>query len=156
MSGIISMDDARYAFEMVKKICKEAGPGLPGTSRERERAETIKKELVSHLGSANVATEEYTFAPGAFLSSYPLCALFMLFAAMLNISMGYITGVSPWLTSIAALIFSLIAPFPFIFEFVMSFELVDPFFRKKQSINVIGTMCKPGTKNVKRLLGEKH
>jgi hypothetical protein len=43
-------------------------------------------------------------------------------------------------------------PLPFIFEFVLAFELFDPLFRKKKSVNVIGTLCKPGTKIVKRLL----
>jgi hypothetical protein len=66
--------------------------------------------------------------------------------------MGHIIGISPWLTSIAALAFSIMVPLPFIFEFVLSFELFDPLFRKKKSVNVIGTLHKPGTKNVKRLL----
>lgn len=152
MTEIITDFDANYAFDIVKKICREVGPGLPGSSQELARAEVIKQELKSHLGTDNVVTEEFTFAPKAFLSSYPICALFMLFAALLNISMGHIMWISPWLTSIAALSFSIILPLPFIFEFVLSFELFDPLFRKKKSVNVIGTLCKPGTKNVKRLL----
>jgi hypothetical protein len=152
MPEIITGSDANYAFDIVKKICSEVGPGVPGSSQERERADIIKKELESHLGTDNVSTEEFTFAPGAFLSSYPICALFMLFAALLNISMGHIMWVSPWQTSIVALALSIMLPFPFIFEFVLSFELFDPIFRKKRSINVIGTLNKPGTKNVKRLL----
>ena len=152
MSEIISTKDADYAYDIVKKICSEVGPGLPGSLRERERADKVKKELESHLSTDNVAVEEFKFAPEAFLSSYPICGLFMLFAALLNISMGHILWVSPWLTSIAALAFSLMAPFPFIFEFVLSYELLDPLFRKKKSINVIGKLYKPGTKAAKRLL----
>jgi hypothetical protein len=152
MHETISDNDAQYANDLVQTICKEVGPGLPGSSQERERADIIKKELELHLGTDNVAAEEFTFAPGAFLSSYPICAFFMLFAALLNISMGHIRVVSPWLTSIAALAFSVIVPLPFIFEFVLSFELFDPIFRKKKSVNVIGTLCKPGTTDVKRLL----
>ena len=152
MPEIISTRDADYAYDIVKKVCSEVGPGLPGSLQERERADIIKKELESHIGIDNVAIEEFTFAPGAFLSSYPICGLFMLFAAMLNISMGHITGISPWLTSIASLAFSIMVPLLFIFEFVLAFELFDPLFRKKKSINVIGTLRKPGTKNVKRLL----
>jgi hypothetical protein len=152
MPEIISESDANYAYDIVKKICSEVGPGLPGSSQERERADIIKKELELHLGTDNVAAEEFTFAPGAFLSSYSICAFFMLFAALLNISMGHIRVVSPWLTSIAALAFSVIVPLPFIFEFVLSYELFDPLFRKKKSVNVIGTLCKPGTNNLKRLL----
>ena len=76
----------------------------------------------------------------------------MLIAALLNISMGRFTGISPWVTAIAALAFSILSLLPFIFEFIFYFEFVDPFFKKKQSVNVIGTLRKPGTKNVKRLL----
>jgi len=66
--------------------------------------------------------------------------------------MGRLPGISPWVTSIAALAFSIIAAFLLIFEFILSYELIDPFFKKKQSENVIGVLRKPGTKNVKRLL----
>jgi hypothetical protein len=152
MSEIITDSDANNAFDIVKKICSKVGPGVPGSPQERERADIIKKELESHVGIDNVAIEEFTFAPGAFLSSYPICGIFMLFAALLNISMGHIMGISPWLTSIAALVFSIMVPLPFIFEFVLAFELFDPLFRKKKSVNVIGKLCRPGTKIVKRLL----
>lgn len=152
MPEIITNDDAHYAFDIVKTICTEVGPGLPGSSQERERAAMIKKELGSHLGEGNVVIEEFTVAPGATLSAYPLSALFMLIAALLNISMGRFSGVSPWLTAIAALAFSIISPLTFIFLFVLNFELLDRFFEKKQSANVIGTLSRPGTNNVKRLL----
>ncbi len=152
MPEMITNRDAQYAFDIVKTICTEVGPGMPGTPQERERATMIKKELESHLGVGHVAVEEFSVAPWAFLSAYPMSAFFMLLAALLNISMGRFTGVSPWLTSIAALVFSVISPLLFIFEFVLGFELVDPFFKKKQSVNVIGTLRKPGTVNVKRLL----
>jgi hypothetical protein len=74
------------------------GPGLPGSSQERERAAIIKKELESHLGAGNVVFEEFILAPGAFLGSLPISALFMLMAALLNISMG--AGHLPWITAV--------------------------------------------------------
>jgi hypothetical protein len=70
----------------------------------------------------------------------------------LNISVGHFAGISPWITAIIALAFSIVAPLLFIFEFILGMELVDPFFRKKQSENVIGKLRKPGTTKVKRLL----
>lgn len=152
MPESITDNDAQYAVDIVKAICMEVGPGMPGTLQERERAAMIKKELESHLGAGNVAVEEFTVAPWAFLSVYPISALFMLIATLLNISMGRFTGVSPWLTLIGALMFSIISPLLFLFEFVLGFELVDPFFKKKQSLNVIGALRKPETINVKRLL----
>jgi hypothetical protein len=152
MPEIITHDDAHYAFEIVETICTEVGPGLPGSSQEWRRAAIIKKELASHLGAGNVAVEEFTFAPAAFLRASPIIALFTLIAALLNISMDRFTGVSTWLAAIAALALSIISPLLLIFEFYFGFELTDPLFKKKQSINVVGTLRKPGTKDVRRLL----
>jgi hypothetical protein len=151
-NGMVGSEDACYAFDIVQAICTEVGPGLPGSAQEWERATLIKKELESHLGSGNVTAEEFTVAPGAMLSAYPMSALFMLIAALLNISIGRFTGVSPWLTAVAALAFSILAPLPFIFLFIFNYEWVDRFFQKKQSVNVIGTLRKPETIKAKRLL----
>jgi hypothetical protein len=151
MPAMISNDDAQYALDIVKVICMQVGPGLPGSSQERDRAEMIKKELVSHLGVDNVVIEEFTLAPDAYLSPFP-GVLFMILAILLNISMGHLPGVWSWVTAVTALTFSILALLPLIFEFIFGFEFIDPLFRKKQSINVIGVLRKPGTKNVKRLL----
>jgi len=152
MPEIITNSDAQYALDIVKAICTEVGPGLPGSPQERERAAMIARELESHLGAENVVVEEFTVAPWAYLSAYPLSALFMLLAALLNISMGRFTGVSPWLTTTAALAFSIISPLAFALLFVLNFELVDPFFKKVQSVNVIGTLRKPGANDLQQLL----
>ena len=152
MTDEITNQDAQYALDIVKRICTEVGPGLPATPEERARAEVIKNELETHLGAGNVEVEEFTLAPGAFLGSQLISTLFMLIAGLLNISMGRFPGVSPWVTTIAALAFSILSVLLFIFEFVIGFELVDPFFKKKGSINVVGKLCKPGCRNVKRLL----
>ena len=152
MPEIMTNDDACYAFEIVKAICSEVGPGLPGSSQERGRAAMIEKELASHLGAGNVAVEEFIFAAAAYLRASPIIALFALLAALLNISMGRFTGVSSWLAAIAALALSIISPLLYIFEGFFGFELLDPLFKKKQSTNVVGTLRKPGTQDVRRLL----
>jgi hypothetical protein len=152
MPEILANNDAHYAYDIVQTICTEVGPGSPGTPQERERAAIIKKELESHLGAGNVVVEEFTVAPGAFLGAQRLSALFMLIAALLNTSTGRFTGVSPWVTAMAAVAFSILSVLTYLLEFIFGFELVDPFFKKKQSVNVIGSLRKPGTKNVKRLL----
>jgi hypothetical protein len=69
MPEYVSNSDAQYAFDIVKTICTEVGPGLPGSSQERERAAILRKELVAHLGAGNVAVEEFALAPA---SSPPL------------------------------------------------------------------------------------
>jgi len=152
MDRTITHEDAQYAYDIVKRICSKVGPGIPGSCQERERAAIIARELEAHLGAGSVVYEEFTFAPGAFLGWIPATALLTLVAALLNISVGRIPGLSPLVTSIAALVLTLILILPIIFEFGLYYEFVDPLFRKKQSVNVIGTLRKPGTESVKRLL----
>jgi hypothetical protein len=151
MPEIITKQDAQYALDIVKKICKEVGPGLPASPQERQRAEMIKRELEQHLGEENVAMEEFTLAPEACLSPFP-GVLFMILAVLLNFSTARFTGIWSGVTSIGALIFSILAPLLFIFEFIYAYEVVDPLFRKQVSINLIGRLRKPGTQSVKRLL----
>ena len=152
MPETITNDDAQYAYDIVKTICTEVGPGLPGSPQERERAAIIKRELESHLGAGNVAVEEFTLAPGALLGHLPFSALVTFLAALLNLSMGRFTGIWPWVAAVAALVFAITPLVLYTFEAFLGFELVDPLFKKKQSVNVIGALRAPGTKDVKRLL----
>jgi hypothetical protein len=144
--------DALYAIDIVRKICEEAGPGLPGSSEERERADIIKRELESHLSAGNVSSEEFTLAPRAFLGSLTVCGILLLFAALLNISIDRIPGIPPWLNAALALILSAAAALVFVFEYFLYREFIDPLFGKKRSVNVIGTLRQPGTRDAKRLL----
>jgi hypothetical protein len=152
MPGMITNNDAQYAWDFVKMICSQVGPGSPGSAQERERAALIKQELEAHLGAGKVVTEEFNVAPGAFLGAQRISAIFMLVAALLNFSTSRITGVSPWLTATAASVLAILSLLTYVLEFIFGFELVDPFFKKKQSVNVIGALRKPETMNVKRLL----
>ncbi len=152
MSESITNSDATYALEIVKSICAEVGPGLPGSAQERERAAFIAKELASHLGAGNVAVEEFSVAPRAFLGALPVSAFLMLIAVLLNIFIGRFPGISSWVTTIAAFTCSVIAVLTFICEYFLYLEFIDPCFPKKQSVNVVGTLRKPGTQNVKRLI----
>jgi Peptidase family M28 len=151
MTADVTAQDAQYALDLVRRICTEVGPGLPGTPQERERAAILQDELESHLGAENVAMEEFTLAPDALLTTYP-AVLCMLAAVLLNLGTGRISGISPWATSIAALILSLFMPLLFVLEYVLSLEVTDRFFPKRQSINLVGRLRRPGAEKVSRLL----
>ncbi|MBN2572860.1 MAG: M28 family peptidase, partial [Ignavibacteriales bacterium] len=152
MNKEITNIDANYALDIVKNICQKVGPGLAGSTKERERAIIIEKELKSHLGEENVLVEKFRVAPFAFVGTYSVSAIFMFIAVLLNISIGFFSGLLTWITSITALVFSVLSPVIFILEFILGYKLIDPLFRKKESLNVIGTFRKPETKKVKRLL----
>lgn len=152
MHEMINDLDAQYAWDIVNKICTEVGPGSPGSSQEWERGAIIKDELDALLGAGNVVMEEFTVAPGAFLGAQRISALFMLAAALLNFSMSRITAVPPWLTATAATGLAILSVVTYLAEFIYGVELVDSLFKKKQSVNVIGSLRKPGTGEVRRLL----
>src|SRR4030042_1875107 len=152
MPEIVNDKDAQYAFDIVKTICTEVGPGLPGTPQERARAEIIKKELEAHLGEGKVIVEKFPPPPRSFQGTLRTSALFTLIAALLNISIGRITRVYPWLTATGSLVFAALSALSVFFETILYHEFVDPILKQKQSVNVIGTLRKPGTENVKRLL----
>ncbi len=151
MPAEISPEDAQYALDIVKSICDQVGPGLPATPQERARGEMIKKELERHLGEENVAVEEFTLAPDAFLSTFPAVGC-TLAAIILNIFAGHFHGTSAWIISLAALALSTFPPLSFILEFFLSLEVFDALYPKRQSSNVIGSLRKPGTGEVKQLL----
>lgn len=54
MTGTISTRDADYAYDIVKKICNEVGPGLPGSPLELAQADINRKEQESQLRTDNV------------------------------------------------------------------------------------------------------
>ncbi len=148
----ISSNDANYALELVKKICAEVGPGLPGSAQERARAMIFKKEFESHLGPQHVVTEDFTVAPSAFLGWIPIAAILLTIAAMLNISIGAFEWLSPLVSSSVAFLLTLLMALTGILQFVLYREFADPLFKKKTSVNVIGSLRKSETKNVKRVL----
>jgi len=149
-----NLDDSysKYALSLVCKICSEVGPGAPGTPQEKARAAILKQEMESLLGTNNVSVEEFTVTPGAFLGWLRWAAGFALVSSILNMTVGRCEGIAPWITSLLALMFSLGAVMPGIFEFMLYFEFTEPFFRKKTSQNIIGRLTKPGTKEIKQVL----
>ncbi len=152
MEEMITADDAQYALGLVAKICRQAGPGLPGSPQERLRAGIILQEMEACLGAENVALEEFTLAPEGFQGSLRSAALFTLIAALLNISLGRFPALPPLLTSLAALVFALLALLPVLIDTILYREFIDPLLKQKPSVNIIGSLRKPGTQEVKRLL----
>jgi hypothetical protein len=152
MPDTVTLGDAQYAYELVKTICTEVGPGLPGTRQERRRAAIIRRELEAQLGVRDVALEEFSVAPAALVSAFPVSASLMLLAALLSISTGRWAGAPSWVTAAAALVLSILSLLIFVLQFVLNRGVLDRWLRKAQSVNVIGSLRRPGTDNVQRLL----
>ncbi len=152
MPSAITEHDARYAYNVVEKICTEVGPGLPGSPQEHARAKIIQQEMESSLSTGNVTTEAFTMAPKALLEWLPVGAILILISALLNISIHRFGGFFPWISTSVALVLSVLTNLAGVLEFVFYYEFVEPVFSKKESVNVIGSLRKPGTDKIKRLL----
>lgn len=148
----ISEGDAQYALGIVRRICAEVGPGIPGSPQERARAAWLRRELESHLGADNVSLEEFSLAPGAFLGAPSISTACMLLAVLLNLAAGRFPGIPAWATAGAALALSVGAVVVFALGFVLALEILDPLFPKRTSVNVIGRLRRPGAGEVPRLL----
>ena len=149
---MIEKNDAQYAYNLVEKICNEVGPGLPGSPQEHARAKILQNELASSLGTERVTTEKFTMAPIALLGWLPAGAVLILLSALLNIYVGRIGAVPPLVSAGLSLAFTGITILTAVLQFVLYHEFAEPFFSKKESVNVIGTLKKPDTGDAKRLL----
>ena len=119
-------ENTNYAIKAIKNICKNIGPRASGSESEKKAQEFVSEELKSSCDS--VSTEEFIVHPNAFLGWIPLCSILMTTAAVLyNIRLSFFS-----------LVLTIISIVFVVFEFVLYKEILDPFFKKKISSNVIG------------------
>lgn len=119
-------ESANYSVRTIKQICKNIGPRAPGSENEKKAQEFLAQELEKCCDTVTI--EEFPVHPNAFLGWVRLCALLMCFAAVaFNLGFGLIS-----------LALTLLAIALVIGEFVLYRQLLDPFYQKKTSRNVIG------------------
>ncbi|NHJ87276.1 MAG: Zn-dependent exopeptidase M28 [Asgard group archaeon] len=137
-----------YAYSIIEKICNVVGPGCPGSSQELARAMLVKDELEKVTDS--VVVEEFKFAPNAFLSWFQLGSIIII----VSVLCFYLS-----LIDIVSLTFSIIACgfaiFLFLlmeFEFLYSRKFIDWLYKKRKSLNVVGTINPKESENIERIL----
>ncbi len=119
-------ESANYTVRTIKNICKNIGPRAPGSESEKKAQEFISDELKSCCETVTI--EEFPVHPNAFLGWVRICALLMSLAAIaFNFGLGLV-----------ALALTLLAISIVIGEFVLYKQMLDPFYKKKISRNVIG------------------
>jgi hypothetical protein len=143
----INLDyETNYAYEFIKDVCQNIGPGCPCTTKELQRAERIKYELESLKIPAHL--EDFICTPAAFLKWFQIGGLL----AVISTICFYIRFLNPILfigIAYALMIFTLMMT---VFEFLLYFHFVDFLFPKKKSQNVIGRLVPPDNPNPKRLI----
>lgn len=121
----------KYTVKSIKDICKTYGPRPCGSESEKNAQEYMMKSLNEYADSVN--RETFEVHPDAFMSFVPIAGSCLLASTACNI-VGALKN-----KKTAAVSFGLIASAlaGIVGEFGMYKEMLDPFFKKKESGNVI-------------------
>lgn len=132
-----------YAIKNIKKICKEFGPRPVGSEAEEKAQLYLQKELESSCDE--VTREEYKCSDKAFMSWVPIGAVLLLISTVM-----FTLGLPAVSLALSALtLFFVLA------EFIFYKPVLDIFFPKKTSGNVIGVRKASG-ETKKRIIIAGH
>ena len=134
---IRSKSVTEYIMREITHICRSMKKRAPGSEGEREAAEYMAKTLENDCGCDNVVTESFSLHPGAFYG-------YLYFSCVFDVLTCALFFVNGW-CSIAAGVISLLL---FLLQFVLYYEIIDPFFPKADSVNV--TAIRPCSGETKR------
>ena len=132
-----------YAIKNIKKVCKDHGPRPVGSEAEKNAQLHMQKELESSCDT--VTREEYKCSDKAFMSWVPLGAVLLIFSTLM-----FTLGIP-----VASLAASAVTLFIILAEFIFYKPVLDIFFPKKTSGNVIGVRKASG-ETKKRIILAGH
>ena len=127
-----------YCVKEIKYVCKEVGGRESGSPAERKAQEHMADELRKYTDS--VEFEEFDLHPKAFMGWVLLDVIMMMISAVLLILSRF--DAVPTLSTafnIAALVLSFLALLFMVCEFLLYKPLLDPFFPKRRTCNVVCT-----------------
>ena len=137
MSIKISDKISSYMYAFVERIINECGPRMPCSSSEKKAAELIKDNLSEFCDITSIET--FICQPRAFLGFIKIDVILVL-VSLICFFLIPLNLIYFWTQIMTGLSFSLnvIAFLTLWNEFFNYNEFIDPFFKKRQSQNVIG------------------
>lgn len=127
-----------YTLREVKRVCKEIGPRESGEESER-KAQAYVAESMKNVADT-VETEDFELHPKAFMGWVLVDVVLMVLSAVMLILSRFDAG--PELSTvlnIAALVLSVLSIAFAVGEFLLYKPMLDPFFPKRCSCNVVCT-----------------
>lgn len=143
-----------YAVREVKKVCAEIGPRESGEESERKAQSYVAQSMKNVCDSVEI--EDFEVHPKAFMSwvvidvVLMLASIICLLLKQFNAFEGANTGLG-----IAAAALTVISVILMVGEFLLYKEMLDPFFPKRQSCNVVCTRKASG-ETKKRIVFAGH
>lgn len=127
-----------YTLREVKRVCKEIGPRESGEESER-KAQAYVAESMKTVADT-VETEDFELHPKAFMGWVLVdVVLMVLSAVMLILSRFDAVPELSTVLNIAALVLSVLSIAFAVGEFLLYKPMLDPFFPKRRSCNVVCT-----------------
>ena len=140
--------DLDYAFEFIKQVCLDVGPGAPCTVQERARAEAVKTEMNQVVDY--VKLEHFSCAPKAFLKWFKFaCVLAVVATAFFYLGL---LPVNPLLFTAIGVGIEFFIFLILVFEFILSREFIDFLYVRKPSQNVVGVIKPKFGQTTRRVL----
>ncbi|MBQ3150566.1 MAG: M20/M25/M40 family metallo-hydrolase [Clostridia bacterium] len=140
-------ESTNFTVREVKKVCKNIGPRAPGSENEN-KAQDYVIETCSKFADT-VEKEPFKVASRAFMAWPRVCAIAMLIGVIIYALTNFISSpvINDALCGISLAI-ALICVVIIVFDFLLYKPILDPFFKKTESSNVVFT--KKPTGEVKR------
>jgi len=152
MSPEAVREAARFAYEGIKRICIEVGPGVPCSPQERARAEIVREEMEKTLGKGAVTMEEFTCAPRGFLGWFRGAVALMLISLLLHGLARQQTGAAAVGLSLAAFGAAAFILVLAGMQFAVCREFIDVLLPSKTSVNVVGSIPPRDGQEVRKIL----
>ncbi len=144
---------SNFAIREIKKVCKEVGPRPAGFEGEKQGQDYVEK-LMTPIAD-EVKRESFTLSPKAFMSWVMIDGALALVAAILGILCFANVVPQPIETvlRIVSIALVVIAIFFLLGEFLLYKKVLDPFFKKAESSNVICTRKASGETKRRIIIG---
>ncbi len=144
---------SNFAIREIKKVCKDVGPRPAGYEGEKKGQDYVEK-LMTPIAD-EVKREKFTLSPKAFMSWVMIDGVLALIAAIFGIFCN--TGILPpaveTVLRVVSIFLVVLAVFFLLGEFLFYKEVLDPFFKKEESSNVICTRKASGETKRRIIIG---
>ena len=144
---------SNFAIREIKKVCKDIGPRPAGYEGEKKGQDYVEK-LMTPIAD-EVKRESFTLSPKAFMSWVMIDGALALVAAILGILC--FTGIVPpaieTVLRVISIVLVVLAVFFLLGEFLFYKKVLDPFFKKAESSNVICTRKASGETKRRIIIG---
>lgn len=146
-------ESTNFTVREIRKVCKTIGPRAAGSENEDKAQDYILESCAKFADTAE--KETFRLSPRAFMAWPWLGATVEIIAILFYIASAFVPQPLPTVFRFVALGLTVVILVLIVLEFLLYREVLDPFFRKAQSSNVLLTK-KPKGEVKRRIIFSGH